>query len=55
MQKWCEREREREREGILRWNGTPYNIFKDDRILKMITTTVFKISKSLTFAPKMHL
>ena len=39
----------------LRWYGKPCNIFKDDRILKMITTTVLNISKSITFAPKMHL
>ena len=42
---------------FLRWYRTPCNIFKDDRFLKkkMITSKVLKISKSITFAPKLHL
>ena len=39
----------------LRWYGTPCNIFKDDRILKNDYNHGFKISKSITFAPNMHL
>ena len=40
---------------LLRWYGTPCNIYKDGRILKYDYNHSFKISKSTIFAPKMHL
>lgn len=36
----------------LRWYGEPGNIYNDERILKYDYNQGFKISKSITFAPK---
>ena len=37
---------------ILRWYGTPCNIYKDERILKYDYNHTFKTFKSITFAQK---
>ena len=40
---------------ILRWYGTPCNIYKDERILKYDYNNSFKTFKSITFAQKLLL